>query len=257
MRWDPDLYARHAGHRGRPFVDLLARVAHPGPRRVVDLGCGPGQLTEALALRWPHAQVTGIDASPDMIAAAGQREVPANLSFDVGDLRDYTPGSDDVVVTNAALQWVPGHQELLAAWSAGLPPGGWIAVQVPGNFSAPSHVLMREHAASERWSARLGGVLRHEDAVGEPVDYLQLLLGAGLEADVWETTYQQVLAGEDAVLDWVRGTGLRPVLDVLSPQEGEEFEAGYGRRLREAYPRGPYGTVFGFRRIFAVGHRTC
>lgn len=255
MRWDPGLYARHAGHRGRPFFDLVARVGHPAPRSVVDLGCGPGDLTEALALRWPEARVTGIDASPEMMAAARERRTPSNLTFEVGDLRDYQPGDDDVIVTNAALQWVPDHRALVAAWSAALPAEGWIAMQVPGNFSAPSHALMREHAASPRWATRLYGVLRHDDAVGEPDDYLDLLLDAGLEADVWETTYEQVLAGEDAVLDWVRGTGLRPVLDALSAEEAGEFEAGYGDLLRRAYPRGDHGTVFAFRRIFAVGHR--
>ncbi|MHA7208051.1 trans-aconitate 2-methyltransferase [Arthrobacter sp. MDT1-65] len=255
MRWDPGLYARHAGHRGRPFFDLVGRIEHGSPRSVVDLGCGPGDLTEALAQRWPDATVRGVDSSADMIEAARRRPAPPNLAFDVGDLRDYRPGSDEVVVTNAALQWIPGHRDLLTTWAEALPAGGWIALQVPGNFSAPSHALMREHAASPRWADRLRGVLRHEDAVGEPADYLAQLLAAGLEADVWETTYQQVLPGEDAVLGWVRGTALRPVLEVLSDEEAAEFEAGYGELLRRAYPRGGHGTVFGFRRIFAVGHR--
>ncbi|MHA7238829.1 trans-aconitate 2-methyltransferase [Arthrobacter sp. TMS1-12-1] len=256
MRWDPGLYARHAGHRGRPFLDLVARVGHDAPRTVVDLGCGPGDLTETLVRRWPDAQVVGIDSSVQMIDAARQRPALPNLAFEVGDLRDYRPGGDDVVVTNAALQWVPGHRDLLAVWAEALPTDGWLAVQVPGNFPAPSHALMREHAASPRWADRLDGVLRHDDAVGEPSDYLRLLLAAGLEADVWETTYHQVLLGEDAVLGWVRGTALRPVLDVLSPGEAADFEAGYAELLRDAYPRGEHGTVFGFRRIFAVGHRT-
>lgn len=256
MRWDPGLYGRHAGHRGRPFLDLLARVGHEAPRSVVDLGCGPGELTEVLARRWPTAQVVGIDSSAEMVGAARRRTAPPNLRFQLGDLRNYEPGADDVLVTNAALQWVPGHQGLLARWAAALPVGGWLALQVPGNFSAPSHALLRSHAGSGQWASRLRGVLRHDDAVGEPIDYLGVLLAAGLEADVWETTYEQVLPGEDAVLDWVRGAALRPVLDALSEDEAAEFEAGYGALLREAYPRGEHGTVFGFRRIFAVGHRT-
>ncbi|TKV28064.1 trans-aconitate 2-methyltransferase [Arthrobacter sp. NamB2] len=255
MRWDPGTYLRHAGLRGRPFFDLVGRIDHPSPRSVVDLGCGTGALTEALALRWPDAAVVGVDSSADMIGAARQRQAPANLTFEQQDLREYRPGGDDVVVTNAALQWIPKHQELVAAWAEAIPVGGWLALQVPGNFSAPSHALMREHAASARWAPLLQGVLRHDDAVGEPSDYLGILLSAGLDADVWETTYQQVLQGEDAVLDWVRGTGLRPILDVLSAGETEEFEAGYGDMLRRAYPRTAIGTVFGFRRIFAVGHR--
>ena len=256
MRWNPGLYAHHAGHRGRPFFDLVARVGHDAPRTVVDLGCGPGDLTQTLAHRWPDAQVVGLDASVEMIDAARQRSALPNLRFEVRDLRDYTPGGDDVIVTNAALQWVPGHAGLLSQWAGALPEGGWLAVQVPGNFSAPSHALMRAHAASARWASRLDGVLRHDDAVGEPADYLDLLLSAGLQPDVWETTYEQVLPGEDAVLGWVRGTGLRPILDALSADEAEEFEAGYGELLRRAYPAGEHGTVFGFRRIFAVGHRS-
>lgn len=255
MRWDPGLYARHSGHRGRPFFDLVARVGHEAPRSVVDLGCGPGDLTEALARRWPDAQVVGIDSSVEMIDTARQRPALPNLRFEVGDLRDRAPGADDVIITNAALQWVPDHEELLVRWAETLPEGGWIAMQVPGNFSAPSHALMREHAAGPEWASRLDGVLRHDDAVREPSDYLGLLLSVGLQADVWETTYEQVLPGEDAVLGWVRGTGLRPILDALSADEAAEFEAGYGARLRAAYPRGEHGTVFGFRRIFAVGHR--
>ncbi len=254
MRWNPGTYARYAGHRGRPFFDLVGRIDTDAPGKVVDLGCGPGELTESLAHRWPEAEVTGIDASEDMIAAARERQAPSNLTFETGDVRDYRPDGVDVIVTNAVLQWVPNHQELLAGWARSLRRGGWIALQVPGNFDAPSHALMREHAASPRWAAQLDGVLRHDDAVGEPADYLQILLSAGLEADVWETTYQQVLQGEDAVLEWVRGTGLRPVLAALSEEEGREFEAGYGERLRAAYPRDEHGTVFGFRRIFAVGH---
>lgn len=255
MRWNPDTYARYAGHRGRPFFDLVARIGAGAPSTVVDLGCGPGELTEALAHRWPEARVTGVDASEDMIRAAGERHVSPNLTFESDDLRDFRSDDVDVIVSNAALQWVPGHQDLLADWVRSLRPGGWLAVQVPGNFAAPSHDLMRRHAASPRWADRLDGVLRHDDVVGEPADYLGILLAAGLEADVWETTYQQVLHGEDAVLEWVRGTGLRPVLEALSDDEGREFEAGYGELLRAAYPRDEHGTVFGFRRIFAVGHR--
>ncbi|KNC18882.1 trans-aconitate methyltransferase [Arthrobacter sp. RIT-PI-e] len=256
MRWNPGTYARYAGHRGRPFLDLLSRIDAEAPRTVVDLGCGPGELTEILARRWPGAEVTGIDSSEDMIAAARRRQVPANLRFASGDVRDHRTDGVDVIVSNAVLQWVPGHQDLLAGGARSLDPDGWVAVQVPGNFGAPSHALLREHAASPRWAAKLDGVLRHEDAVGEPTDYLQVLLSAGLEADVWETTYQQVLEGEDAVLEWVRGTALRPVLTALSAEDGRDFETGYAELLRAAYPRTGHGTVLGFRRIFAVGHRS-
>ena len=146
------------------------------------------------------------------------------------------PAETDVVVTNAALQWVPGHQEMLARWLAALQPGAWFAMQVPGNFNAPSHTLMRELAGSARWAPQLAGVLRGGESVGEPADYLGIMLDAGCTADAWETTYQQVLPGTDPVLEWVRGTALRPVLAVLSAEDGAAFEAEYAAALRAAYP---------------------
>jgi trans-aconitate 2-methyltransferase len=158
-------------------------------------------------------------------------------------------------VSNAALQWVPHHEQLIARWSSALPSGGWVAVQMPGNFDSPSHVLMRRLAGEKRWAAKLQGVLRHTDAVGTPESYAKVLLGAGLNADVWETTYIHVLAGDDPVLEWVRGTGLRPILAALSPPDAEEFATQLAAELRRAYPQGPHGTLFPFRRVFAVGHR--
>jgi trans-aconitate 2-methyltransferase len=253
MRWDPQQYRRFAGERSRPFADLLARVAASAPRRVVDLGCGSGELTAALAQRWPTADVEGVDSSPDMIAAAPRG---SRLAFRLGDVREWTmPADADVVVSNATLQWVPEHRALLARWAAALPAGGWLAVQVPGNFAAPTHALLREVAGSPSWSAALAGVLRSHDSVGEPAEYAELLLGAGLVADVWETTYVHVLTGDDAVLEWLRGTGLRPVMAALPPAAYRRFEAELAGRLRAAYPPGPHGTLLPFRRIFFVGHR--
>ncbi|NUP73343.1 MAG: trans-aconitate 2-methyltransferase [Sinomonas sp.] len=255
--WDPALYVRFGDHRGRPFFDLTSRLGAVAPRHVVDLGCGPGTLTAALADRWPESVVEGIDSSPDMVAAA-ERTTPGRpgLSFRLGEIVGWEPEDDvDVVVSNAALQWVPGHQALIGRWLEQLAPGAWLAVQVPGNFGAPAHTVLRELAASSQWERRLRGVLRHTDAVGEPPDYLELMLSAGWEADVWETTYFQLLTGEDPVLNWVRGTTLRPVLDALSPEEGAQFEEQYNQLLLDAYPAGERGTVFPFRRIFCVGRK--
>lgn len=255
--WDPALYVRFGDHRGRPFFDLTSRVGADAPLHVVDLGCGPGTLTAALADRWPDAVVEGIDSSPEMIAAA-ERTTPGRpgLSFRLGDIVAWAPDDDvDVVVSNAVLQWVPGHQALMGRWLEQLAAGAWLAVQVPGNFGAPSHMLLRELAQSSQWERRLRGVLRHTDAVGEPADYLDLMRAAGWEADVWETTYCQVLLGEDPVLNWVRGTALRPVLDALSPEEGAQFEEQYNQLLLDAYPAREYGTVYPFRRLFCVGRK--
>lgn len=256
MHWDPHKYVEYAGYRNRPFFDLTGRIAATEPALVVDLGCGPGNLTAALAERWPGARVTGVDSSAEMIRQARQRDNPANTEFVPGDIRDWTPPDGlDVLVSNAALQWVPGHQDLMRSWLRAMKPGAWLAVQVPGNFAAPSHALMRALAGAPHWHRRLDGVLRHEDAVSEPQDYLELLMDEGCEADVWESTYQQLLHGPDPVLEWVRGTGLRPVLAALQAAEAAKFESEYATLLRDAYPESEHGTVFGFRRIFAVGRK--
>jgi trans-aconitate 2-methyltransferase len=253
MQWDPVQYGRFGGERARPFLDLTARIGTGDPRRVVDLGCGPGQLTALLAARWPAATVAGVDSSPQMIATA--RELDTAVSFELGDIATWAPPDDiDVIVSNAALQWVPDHDRLLEGWAHALPRDGWLAFQVPGNFDRPAHTLLRELAESPRWD--LGDVLRHHDAVQSPLTYARLLLAAGLEVDVWETTYVHVLTADNAVLEWLRGTGLRPVLAALSPDDGEAFSAELADRLRIAYPPGEVGTLFPFRRIFAIGHRS-
>lgn len=257
MKWDPAKYVQFGDYRDRPFFDLTGRVHADRPTRVVDLGCGPGNLTATLTERWPEAEVVGLDSSADMLAKAGNlaEQNPA-LRFEQADIGEWMPpAGTDVVVSNAALQWVPGHQDMMRSWLDALNPGAWLAMQVPGNFNAPSHALMRELAASKRWAPDLDGVLRGGESVAEPADYLHILLDAGCTADAWETTYQQVLSGPDPVLEWVRGTALRPVLAALSPEGGAQFEAEYAAALRRAYPQGPHGTVFPFRRIFAVGRK--
>jgi trans-aconitate 2-methyltransferase len=235
--WDPDVYLEHAAHRARPFLDLLARVHAVDPALVVDLGCGPGGLTRRLAERWPGADVQGVDSSAEMVQRARADDRERRCSFVIGDVRAWQPERRvDVVVTNATLQWVPEHLALLPRWVRLLTTDGWLALQVPANFDAPSHTLMRELAGSSRWSGRLDGVLRHGDAVAKPEDYLDVLATAGCWVDVWQTTYLHVLPGPDPVLGWVRGTGLRPVLAALTPAEGAAFEHEYAALLRSTYP---------------------
>ena len=255
MRWDPTQYARYADERGRPFVDLLAQVGASAPRRVVDLGCGPGSLTTLLASRWPEASVQGVDSSPEMIERATPLATD-RLSFAVGDVESWSvPADVDVVFSNALLQWVPTHAALLTQWAGELPGDGWLAFQVPGNFGAPSHVNMRELAASPRWAPQLDGVLRGEETVSPVSAYAELLMDAGLEVRAWETTYLHVLSGPDPVLEWLRGTGLRPVLAALSDEDGAEFMTELGARLRAAYPATRHDTLLPYRRLFAVGHK--
>ncbi len=253
MRWDPQQYGRFAEERGRPFLDLMQRVCIQRPRRVVDLGCGPGKLSALLAERWPSAVVEGLDSSAEMIEAA--LALGSRVGFRVEDIVEWTmPADIDVLVSNATLHWIPGHLDLLARWAAQLPVGGWLAVQVPGNFDSPSHALMRSLASSPRWAGSLAGVLRHH-SVPAPSSYAAILLDADLVADVWESTYLHVLAGSDPVLEWLRGTGLRPVLAALAPDDALEFERRLATLLRAAYPATQGGTLLPFRRIFAVGHR--
>jgi trans-aconitate 2-methyltransferase len=252
--WDPAGYLRFAGERARPFVDLLQRLDVPAPTTVVDLGCGEGSTTALLADRWPGAHVTGVDSSPTMLAAAPTRP---RLEFRLGDVRDWRPdGPVDVLVSNAVLHWVPGHDRLLERWAGDLSPGGVLGVQVPGNFRAPTHALLADLCRSPRWADRLAGSAPSPSAVLEPAGYLEVLTAAGLAADVWETTYLHVLTGPDPVLGWVRSTVLRPVLARLGPEAATAFTAEYAAALRGAYPARSDGTtVLPFRRLFAVGTR--
>ncbi|WP_067884026.1 trans-aconitate 2-methyltransferase [Nocardia vaccinii] len=249
--WDPQQYLAFDDHRSRPFYELLSRVDADQPRRVTDLGCGPGHLTSVLSQRWPAAIVEASDASPEMVAAARARGAHATLL----DVRDWVPEPDtDVVVSNAVLQWVPGHPTLLDEWARKLPPGAWLAIQVPGNFDAPSHRCIRELAAREQWRDALepAGLLQPRNVL-DPTGYASVLAAAGCAVDAWETTYSQRLTGDDPVLKWVSGTALRPVRDALDDVGWDRFVAELAPMLREAYPRQADGTTWlPFRRVFAV-----
>ncbi len=250
--WDPERYLAFAGERGRPFRDLLARVEVDAPGTVVDLGCGAGNLTALLPRRWPDARVLGIDASPEMIAAAPH---DAGVEFGVGDIGDWATsgspvGAVDVLVANAALQWVPGHLDLLPGLVRTVAPGGWLAFQVPGNFEAPSHTIRRELAAEAAYADHTAGV-----AVAEAHDaatYLHALRDLGCTVDAWETTYLHQLHGQDEVFTWVSGTGARPTLQALPEELRSEFEEEFKRRLRRAYPDRGGVVVLPFRRVFVV-----
>lgn len=248
--WDPQQYLRFSDHRVRPAHELLERVGATRARRVVDLGCGAGNLTSLLARRWPDAVVEATDSSPEMVEAARSRGVDARLQ----DVRDWWPQQDtDVVLCNAVLQWVPEHVELLRGWLPSLPAGAWFAFQVPGNFAAPSHALVRELAAEPEWRA-VAGVLRGPDVVLGPSGYAEAVADLGLAVDAWETTYVQRLTGEDPVLEWISGTALRPVRAVLDDAGWQRFRAQLAPRLRSAYPQRNDGTTwFPFRRIFEIG----
>ncbi len=255
--WDAKQYLRFGDERSRPFVDLLARVGATDPALVVDLGCGPGHLTALLAERWPSARVVGVDDSPAMIEAARANEAASRVEFVLADAATWEPERPvDVVLSNATLQWIPQHDRLLARMASWAAPSGWVAVQVPGNFTSPSHVALAEQCESPRWAAKLADARQRPEPVPDPATYAEVLLDAGLAVDAWETTYFHLLRGEDPVLQWVSGTALRPVLAWLDAADTHEFTRELSLRLRKAYPPGRHGTTFPFRRVFAVGNRS-
>lgn len=262
--WDPGLYGQFGDHRGRPFHDLASRIPTQHVRLVVDLGCGPGELTLQLAARWPHARVVGVDSSREMLGRARELDTAGRVEWLEARAEDWDPESlgapVDVLLTNAALQWVPSHLRLIPAWVEALAPGGSFAMQVPANFDAPSHRLMREVAERHPRADELHPGLARARAVARVETYAALLLDLGLDVDAWETTYLHVLAAQEGgshpVLDWVKGTGLRPVFGVLTDEdERAAFLADYERELEAAYPRRDHGVLFPFTRIFAVAQR--
>ena len=252
MRWEPGQYGRFAGPRLRPGIDLLARVPLEGAASVVDLGCGSGALFPALRARFPGAELTGVDNSPEMLAQAHRVDEGATLvEADAASWRPDRPPVD-VIFSNALLHWVPDHAKLLPAL---LGSCRVLAVQMPANFGAPSHRLVGEVAARPRWAARLGGV-RPGEHVLEPAAYRRLLAPLAEGVDLWETVYWHVLEGADPVLEWVKGTTLLPFLVTLGGAAGDDaraFTAEYALALRAAYPPEPDGrTLFPFRRLFLV-----
>jgi trans-aconitate 2-methyltransferase len=259
--WDAAQYLRYADLRARPFTDLLAQIRHTDPHTVIDLGCGPGNVTRLLLDRWPHAQVTGVDSSDAMINAAREHAQPGRLDFTQADLRTWAPDKPaDVIVANAVLQWVPGHLELLPRLAAHLDHGGVLGFQVPGNFDQPSHTTLAEIIDRPEWRDQLADLAK--PAVHEPDDYFVALTDAGLHATVWETTYLCVLdAGDDGtgVTEFVKGSALRPALTRLSPEDGAAFTAAYTDLVRQAYPvreiAGHAVQIMPYRRIFATGQR--
>jgi trans-aconitate 2-methyltransferase len=253
MSWDPDIYMKFATERTRPAVELLARVPLRRPSRVVDLGCGPGNSTALLAARWPEAKIEGLESSPEMLAKA--RASGLRASWTEGDVQSWAPAVQyEVIFSNAVLQWISDHHALLPGLMNHVAAGGALAFQVPRNFDAPSHALMRDVASAGPWAEKVAAA--RERHVLPPEAYFDILAPLSTSLDIWETTYLQVLEGEDPVLAWVSGTGLRPFVQLLEEEERHAFIAQYRALLREAYPRRPDGkTLFPFQRLFVVARR--
>lgn len=246
MPWDPTLYRRFEAERSAPFEDLLALVAPRRRMRVVDLGCGTGQLTDRLQAALPESRVEGLDSSPEMLAQAMPRARPG-LRFRAGRI-EATAGKYDLVFSHAALQWVEDHESAFPRWLALLKPRGQLAVQMPANHDQPSHVLAREVAAEPRFAAALGGWTRASPLLA-PTRYAELLFRAGMrDILVFTKVYPHVLAGPDALVEWVRGTLLVPYLDRLGPELSPAFLRRYRTRVARHYRERP--LFFGFPRLF-------
>ncbi len=256
MSWSAAQYSKFEDERNRPIRDLLAQIPDRSVASAADIGCGPGNSTELLQRRFPEAAVLGLDSSADMIDAARQR-LPGTR-FVIGDIAAWgDPGPFDVILANATLQWVPDHATLLPALLRKLAPGGSLAVQIPDNLDEPAHRLMRGIAADGPWAAKLAGAPRTRDSRHSAHWYYRALRDAGAAVNVWRTVYHHPLTGgAGAVVEWFKGTGLRPFLEPLDPSERTAFLARYEAAMAQAYPALPDGTVLlPFPRLFFVATR--
>ena len=261
MSWNPAQYLKYASERLRPALDLIARIPVAAPRTIVDLGCGAGNVTRLLAERWPQARIVGVDNSAPMLARA-RTSAAANGQHEwiEADLAEWAPREPaDIVFSNAALHWHDDHAALFPRIFGWVAPGGALAVQMPDQFAAPSHLALAAVVADARWRDRLGHLVRRTP-VGPAVGYFRLLAGSAQEVDLWTTEYLHVLpassGGEHPVVAWTRGTALTPFLAALDEEAQRAFIGDYAARVAPAYPPLPDGRVlFSFRRVFVVALR--
>ncbi|MEO6004779.1 MAG: methyltransferase domain-containing protein [Opitutus sp.] len=253
--WDSNQYLRFVAERTRPAEDLAARISVQSPSRVIDLGCGPGNSTAVVALRWPAAELTGLDSSAAMVESS--RRSSSSITWSVGDIATWSTTTPyDVIFSNAALQWVPDHASLLPRLMKCVVPGGALAFQVPANFDAPGHQLIRSISSSDRWRHQFRSAVR-EWHVEEPSFYYDSLATCSRTVDLWTTEYFHVMPGPDAIVEWYRGTGLRPWLDALPDEVARtRFCDDYLDEITRAFPPQNDGKVlFPFRRLFVIAYR--
>ncbi len=261
MAWDPAQYLKFSNHRLRPALDLLAQIPLTAPERVIDLGCGAGNVTRFLTERWPHAQVGGVDSSAEMLTKA--RSILPQAEWEENSIAAWEPKAPvDLIFSNAALHWLPEHPALFARLLGFLKPGGMLAVQMPRNFAAPSHTSIDAALDALALSTDLRAAIdanKLNSPVAEPADYYDWIKPHAASIDLWETLYTHVLEGEHAVSEWVKGTALIPVMNGLGGENTalcQRFLTDYRNRTNAAYPRRPDGTtLFPFRRLFIVATR--
>jgi trans-aconitate 2-methyltransferase len=250
--WSAEQYLLFEDERTRPGRDLLAQIPLPAPAKVVDIGCGPGTSTELLVQRWPQASVIGVDTSADMLKRARER-LPAQKFIEANVAHWAPPAGTDVIFANAVFQWVPGHIKHMSRLIGSLPPGGVLAVQMPDNLDELSHILMREVAQHEPWRAQLAKAAELRDALPKPGVYYDALRPLCSRLEIWHTVYNHALDDANAIVEWVKGTGLRPFVDPLELPERKAFLAAYTARIAAAYPAQADGRVLlRFPRLFVV-----
>ena len=256
--WDAEQYLRFNDQRTRPCRELVARIAIAAPKRIIDLGCGPGNSTAALAERWPKAELTGLDSSPEMIASA-RKDAPQR-DWRVGDIAAWSNENQqcyDIVFSNAALQWVDDHATLFPKLLSHVAAGGALAIQMPANYDAPAHLIMREMAASKVWRGRFPEDGVREWHVHDLPTYHDILAPIAATVDFWQTEYQHIMNDAAGIVEWCKGTGLRPFLEALANDHPRgEFLAEYLERIQQAYPvRRDGRVIFPFRRLFLIAHQ--
>lgn len=250
--WSAQQYLKFEDERTRPSRDLLAQIPIADARKVVDIGCGPGNSTELLVRRWPQAEVIGIDTSADMLRQARER-LPQQKFIEANISHWAPPEKADVLFANAIFQWVPGHLRQLQRLLGTLPPGGVLAVQMPDNLDEPGHVLLREVAKTGPWRQKLADKAGARDVLPTPGGYYDALGPLCARIEIWHTIYNHVLENAAAVVEWIKGSGLRPFVDPLEAPERKQYLAEYTRRIAEAYrPHADGKVLLRFPRIFIV-----
>lgn len=250
--WNVDHYLKYSDQRLRPALDLLARVPLESARLVTDLGCGPGTVVPPLAGAFPGAVITGVDRSPEMLEAA-RAKFAATATWVQADAYQWQPDiPQDLIFSNAALHWLDHHEALFPRLMGCVAPGGVLAVQMPNQYGAPSHTLMRAVAEDGPWADTLAPLLR-PSPVASPDAYYGWLAPVAQSVDIWQTEYCQIMTGDDPVLDWISSTALKPLTDALTGDQRPAFTEALAHKLRTAYPKRADGTtLFPFSRLFIV-----